>query len=213
VSRSRKTNTRGHRITRFIQTLAWPVVVIIIALVLFRDHMAAEEAALDARGIKISFYLEQAAEHGGPEGKPPQIPPDIITIVRTAQRASSISLSGAIVLWLDENPDNSWNEREALAQLGLQFVLVTSSSEAIQQMKNKRFNAAITSLKLGNDPIAGYTLLTDVKKIAPALPVIVYTGRVSWEHETEAKNRGAFDETNSPVRLFDLIVSIIKGTK
>ena len=41
--------------------------------------------------------------------------------------------------------------------------------------------------------------------------MIIYTGRVSWEHEAEAKRRGAFDETNSPVRLFDLIVSIIKG--
>jgi CheY-like chemotaxis protein len=213
VSRSRKTNVRGYRITRFIQVLAWPAVVIIIALVLFRDRMASEEVVLDARGVKISFYLQQAAEHGGPEGKPPQIPPDMTTIVRMAQRASSMSLSGAIVLWLDENPDNNWNEREALAQLGLQFVLVTSTSEAIQQMKNKRFNAAITSFKLGDDPEAGYTLLTAVKKIAPALPVVIYAGRVSWEHEAEAKRRGAFDETNSPVRLFDLIVSIIKGTK
>jgi DNA-binding NtrC family response regulator len=78
-------------------------------------------------------------------------------------------------------------------------------------MKTKRFNAAITSFKLGDDPEAGYTLLTEAKKIAPGLPVIIYTGRVSWEHEAEAKRRGAFDETNSPVRLFDLIVSIIKG--
>ena len=130
MSRSRKTNVRGYRTTRYIQALAWPAVAIIIALVLFRDHSASEEVALDARSVKISFYLQQAAERGGPEGKPSQIPPDITAIVRTAQRASSMSLSGAIVLWLDENPDNTWNEREALAQLGLQFVLASSTSEA-----------------------------------------------------------------------------------
>ena len=211
MSRSRRTSARGYRTTRIVQALAWPAVAIIIGLVLFRDHTASQEAVLDARGIKISFYLQQAAERGGPEAKPPPITPDATAIVRTAQRASSMSLAGAIVLWLDDNPDNSWNEREALAQLGLQFVFASSVSDAIQQMKTKRFNAAITSFKLGDDPEAGYTLLNEAKKIAPALPVIIYTGRVSWEHEAEAKRRGAFDETNSPVRLFDLIVSIIKG--
>ena len=213
MSRSRKTSVRGYRITRYIQALAWPAVVLIIALVLFRDRMASEEVPLDARSIKISFYLQQAAERGGPDGKSPPIPPDITAIVRTAQRASSMSLAGAIVVWVDDNSDNTSNEREALAQLGLQFVLATSTSEAIEQIKNKRFNAAITSLKVGNDPEGGYKLLTEVKKIAPALPVIIYAAGVPWEHDAEAKRRGAFDETNSPVRLFDLIVSIIKGRK
>ena len=211
MSRSKRTSVRGYRTTRIVQAIAWPAVAIIIALVLFRDHTASQETVLDARGIKISFYLQQAAERGGPDGKSPPIPPDITAIVRTAQRASSMSLAGAIVLWLDDNPDNSSNEREALALMGLQFVFASSVPDAIQQMKTKRFNAAITSFKLGDDPEAGYTLLTEAKKIAPGLPVIIYTGRVSWEHEAEAKRRGAFDETNSPVRLFDLIVSIIKG--
>ena len=211
MSRSKRTSVRGYRTTRIVQALAWPAVAIIIALVLFRDHTASQEAALDARGIKISYYLQQAAELGGPEATPPQVTPDATTIVRTAQRASSMSLSGAIVLWLDDNPDKSSNEREALALLGLQFVFASSVADAIQQVKVKRFNAAITSFKLGDDPEAGYTLLTEAKKIAPGLPVIIYTGRVSWEHEAEAKRRGAFDETNSPVRLFDLIVSIIRG--
>lgn len=213
VTRSRKKVSRGYRITRFVQAIAWPTVAIIIVLVLYRDNAPKEEVELDGRTIKISFYLQQAAERGGPEGSALQTAPDITAIVRTAQRANLVSLATATVLWVDDKPDNNRNEREALAQLGLQFVIAATASDAMQQLKSKRFNAVITGVNLGDDAQGGYTLLSEVKKVAPLLPVIIYTAGVSWEKEADAKRRGAFDATDSPVRLFDLVVGAIKGRK
>ena len=198
------------RATRIIQALAWPAVAI-SALVLFRGFVAPKEISLDGRGVKISFFLLQAAELPRPGAKEPPPPPDTTKIVRTAQRASSLSLSGANVLWVDDNPDNNRYEREALFQLGLQLVIATSTAEALQQLGSQPFRAVITDFARKDDPEGAYTILAEVKKISPTLPVIIYTGSVTPEQETEAKRRGAYGETNSPVALFDLVIDAIKG--
>jgi CheY-like chemotaxis protein len=178
---------------------------------LFRGFVAPEEISLDGRGVKISFFLLQAAELPRPNGEKTPPPPDTSSIVRTAQRASSVSLSGAKVLWVDDNPDNNRYEREALAQLGLQFVIATSNGEALQQLRSQVFNAVITDFARKDDPEGGYTLLAEVKKTSPALPLIIYTGSFTAKQESEAKGRGAYGETNSPVSLFELVIDAIKG--
>jgi len=152
----------------------------------------------------------QAAELRRPDGKENPHPPDTSSIVRIAQRASSVSLSGAKVLWVDDNPDNNRYEREALAQLGVQFVIARSTSEALQQLGSQAFNAVITDFARKDDPEGGYTLLAEVKKTSPTVPVIIYTGSFTAKQESEAKGRGAYGETNSPVALFELVIDAIK---
>ena len=111
---------------------------------------------------------------------------------------------------MDDNPDNNRYEREALAQLGVQFVIARSTSEALQQLGSQAFNAVITDFARKDDPEGGYTLLAELKKTSPTVPVIIYTGSFTAKQESEAKGRGAYGETNSPVALFELVIDALK---
>jgi DNA-binding NtrC family response regulator len=57
---------------------------------------------------------------------------------------------------------------------------------------------------------AARVVLDEVRKTSPTVPVIIYTGSFSEKQESEAKRKGAYGETNSPVALFKLVIDAIK---
>lgn len=207
-----KDQSSQDRLVQIVKVLVWPVVLLLILLI-FKGTSVPKELQLDAKGIKISFYLLQAAERGGPANKPPEAPPNTVEIQDAAKRASGLSLEGAKVLWVDDNPQNQEYERSALAALGIQFVLARSTSEALPILKSQTFRLVITDFKRVDDDRGGMTLLEEVKKLQSPPPLIIYSGSASPEYEAEAKKRGAFGETNQPQRLFSLAIDAIGSRK
>src|ERR1700687_3723225 len=98
------------RVIQILKIIVWPLLVL-MALVIFREKSVPKEIELDTKGLKISFYLLEAAERGGAANEQPKNPPDPKEIQATAQKASTISLDGVIVLWVDDNPQNQEYER------------------------------------------------------------------------------------------------------
>jgi CheY-like chemotaxis protein len=208
VKRSQR--VKPERLIQIVKLLALPVFALLV-LLLFKNRIAPKEMQLNGTGIKISFYLLQAAERGGPTNKPPETPPNAREIQATAQRASSISLQGTKVLWVDDNPPGQEYERKALGALGVQFILSTSTEDALVQLSKQRFQLVITDFKRADDERAGYTLLEAIMKIANHPPVIIYSSSSAPQFEAEAKAMGAFGETTGPERLFNMAIDAIKG--
>ncbi len=200
---------RGIQLTKI---LVWPLFLLAV-LFLFRGVIAPRDFSLNEKGILISFYLLEAEKRGGPANAPPKNPPDAREIQATAKEASEINLGSRRVLWVDDNPQNQEYERQALSALGIQFVLAESTAKAIPLLGSQKFDLVITDFKRADDPQGGYTLLAEVKKVSPTTPVIIYSASATPELEQEARQRGAYAETNQPQRLFSLSVAALGGAK
>jgi CheY-like chemotaxis protein len=196
--------------------LVWPAVVLILmlsVLVLFKDKIAPKDLEFSPKGIKISFYLLQAAEHGGPGGATGNSPPpDLKAIQASAKAASTISLQGAKVLWVDDNPEGQAYERNALQQLGVEFSLAANTDDAVRLLQQQPFQLVITDFSRRDDSQGAYTLLYQLKKLQPSTPIIIYSSSVNPEYIAEAKRRGVYAETNQPQELFNEAVNAIKST-
>lgn len=135
---------------------------------------------------------------------------DIGALAHTATHAAGLqTINSAKILWVDDNPDNNQYERNALSALGITFDLVPNTGEAVALMKTKKFNLVITDFERVDDPQAGYTLLTELKKTPSPPPLIIYSGSANSIFVEQARAKGAYGETNSPRELYDLAVNAL----
>lgn len=199
-----------HLLFKVIQLLVLPTTVLIIIFI-FRDAIAPKNIELSAKGIIISFYLVQATESSTPANTSGGTSPDTKKIQEVARKASTLSLDETKILWVDDHPENQKYERKALGAIGISFVLARNTQEAISELASQRFNVVITDFKRADDARGGYTLLDEVKKLPNPPPLIIYTGSTSPELEAQARQRGAFAQTNLPQQLFSSVIDAVTG--
>jgi CheY-like chemotaxis protein len=118
-------------------------------------------------------------------------------------------LEKATVLWVDDKPDNNRYERQAMEALGIQFVLSTTTEDALTKSRERRFDAIISDMGRPSDPQAGYTLLEALRGRGDQTPFIIYTGRTSPEKDAEARKKGALGITARPDELLQLVLSAV----
>lgn len=133
----------------------------------------------------------------------------------SAQRAAESVVESKVrrVLWVDDRPDNNAREREVMERLlNLKFTNVRSTSEALTEIKREgeKFSLIISDMGRPGDPRAGYTLLDELRKAGVDEPYIIYAGSGAFEHDAEARRRGAEGCTNNPQRLLDLVRTAIE---
>jgi CheY-like chemotaxis protein len=121
------------------------------------------------------------------------------------------SLQGARVLWVDDNPENQTYERGLLEQLGVQFTLAKNTDEAVRLLRETPYQLVITDFARSDDPRGAYTLLTELKKISSNTPLIIYSASANEKFIAEAKEKGAFGETNKTQDLFNLSIDAIRS--
>src|SRR5215831_5349545 len=171
-----------------IKVIAWPILFVILfllTLLWFKGQIAPKEMQLNSKGIRISFYLLEAAERER-SGTATKSAPNVREIQKTAKRGSAVSLEGAQILWVDDNPENNQYERKALEALGVQFTLATNTDEALLKLSNQPFQLVITDFKRADDERAGYTLLMATKKLTNPPPVIIYSAGTTPQLAREA---------------------------
>jgi len=90
--------------------------------------------------------------------------------------------------------------------LGVNFVLSTSTEDALEKSNHRTFDAIISDMGRPPDPQAGYTLLDKLRANGDRTPFIIYAGSRTAEHREEAKRHGALGCTNRPDELFELVL-------
>jgi two-component system NtrC family response regulator len=83
-----------------------------------------------------------------------------------------------------------------LQKKGCRVVSANSGRQALERLKQQRFNVALVDLKLPD--LNGLEILREIKKVQPACEVIIITGYSTVKSAVEAIQSGAFDYVEKP---------------
>jgi CheY-like chemotaxis protein len=210
--------------TRLISVLIWPV---LIAYVLkrfggsignFLDNLGAitlrgggfeatasrQQAAAALAAASLAWPTEDKAPHATANAAR-----QAIQTVGDLSQAAIRRIAGALILWVDDEPDNDINERLALESFGVRFVLATTTEDGLKRAATTRFDVVISDMARGADQRAGYTLLAGLRASGNAVPFIIYASSRLPAHVAEAKAAGALGCTNRATELFELVLTAI----
>jgi CheY-like chemotaxis protein len=163
------------------------------------------------------LWLESFRRVEGQDGMPLRLPEAIaktlqlLALISPSQEATALrsataaKRTGGSVLWVDENPSNNFYERRTLEGAGITITLSTSTDDALGKLVRNRFDVIISDMSRPPDNLAGFTLLEEVRKLGKVVPFVLYTSSRQPKQVAEAKQRGAFGQTNSPNELFTMV--------
>lgn len=213
--------------TRLVSVLAWPGVLIFVVIrfgpTLKEFFASLGEFTLKGGGIEASAKLKQAeataaltaatAAKPGLQQTPEAVAKEAKAAVNVVADFSAPRLlrkaSRAVVLWVDDRPENQTYERRALEALGMRIVQAIDTESALQAIRNQKFDVIISDMSRPPDDRAGYTLLEALRQRGDDTPFIIYAGSGSPEHRQEARSRGAFGSTNRVTELYEYVLSAI----
>jgi CheY-like chemotaxis protein len=215
-------------VTKLLGVMLWPAVALFVLIrfgAAFRNFIASMgEFSLKGGGFEASAKREAvaalaaaAASQAGPGAAPDttardaraaaDVVAEVVTprVIRKAGRST--------VLWVDDRPNNNVHERQALEALGVSFVLVKSTWEAIEKLKHGSFDAIISDMGRPSDRRAGYTLLDKLRAAGDQTPFIIYAGSRDPEHRAESIRHGAVGCTNRPDELFEMVLRALSRSE
>ncbi len=214
-------------LTKLVGVLVWPAIITFILVRFgsdFRDFFSTlSEFTLKGVGFEASAKRKQAEAAAALAAAAVTRPEEGATPETVAERAkaaaeivadsvtpSVIRRAGrSTVLWVDDHPNNNIHERQSLEALGVNFVISTSTEDALEKIKRQSFDAIISDMGRPPDLQAGYTLLDKLRAAGDRTPFIIYAGSRAPEHQAEARRRGAIGCTNRPNELFEMVLTAL----
>jgi CheY-like chemotaxis protein len=205
-----------------IGSLAWPVAVLVVVLLFFRplkQLLARDDVQVQGPGgFSISASNRQAAAAALVQASRDKqdAAPDID--IDRAHTEIDVAASGVEalhsephVLWVDDRPSNNRYESAALEALGMHVELSTSTDDALEKVKARRYDVIISDMGRPPDKRAGYTLLEKLRSTGDATPFIIYAASRDPEDFDEAVRRGAVGCTNRPNELIEMVTNALRS--
>ncbi len=184
-------------------------------IVLFFDQITEFSISLSGGLVvkkareRASAYLEAAAADSS---KPGSAEEAASVVTETITPKTLRRVEGATILWVDDRPDNNVLERKALEEVGLRFVLSTSTEDALNKIDSQKFDLIVSDMGRSLDRRAGYRLLEALRNRGDQTPFIVYRGHSTPQLQTEALSRGAQGLTDRPDELFQLVTKELSSS-
>ena len=209
--------------SNLIGSVAWPLVVLIIALI-FRRPLTAllrrEDVEIKAPGgLSVSAKSQEAATDALVEAstsKPgrPIAREDAATGVEGAALGVEALGRPPQLLWVDDRPSNNRHEVAALTSLGMHISLSTSTEDALTKLaRHGAYDLIISDMSRPPDDEAGYTLLDALRRRDEPTPFLIYASSRSAEHFDQAVKRGAIGCTNRPDELVELVTNALRSKR
>jgi len=98
-----------------------------------------------------------------------------------------------------------------LEREGFRTEQAENGKEALNMLKQKRFDMAITDLKMPE--MDGMSLLEEAKKIDPDFPIVVITAYGTIENAVEAMKKGAIDYITKPFEGEKILITVKRCLK
>jgi signal transduction histidine kinase len=96
-----------------------------------------------------------------------------------------------------------------LASLGFDVTAARTTSEALAAVEERRYDLALIDLWL--HPLDGITLMEEVHRAQPRLPVLIMSGQATIETAVSAVQRGAFDFLTKPFVKGELQAKVVRA--
>jgi DNA-binding NtrC family response regulator len=106
------------------------------------------------------------------------------------------------ILILDDEPIVCKRLKPSLEKQGFQVDAFTRSFEALQAVKETKYDIIVTDLKM--EGMDGMRFLQEAKKLHPETEVIVITGFATMETAKESFKKGVFDFIAKPFNLSEI---------
>jgi CheY-like chemotaxis protein len=205
-------------LVKILPSVFWLIVAIIVVAIFYRpirNQLLPLVTGLKIGGIECSFVREgiQAAVALAQKHKTwaVQVSDEEASLVMERASRNLSRLQRAKILWVDDNPENNFNEIKMLHQLRSDVETAKSTDEALALIAEKKdVDIVLSDLKRGDDPTAGLSMLETLRRSHPSLPVIFYVGEFD-------PGRGlppfAFGLTNRPDELLHLILDVLARRK
>jgi hypothetical protein len=127
-------------------------------------------------------------------------------LVDDYKAGSSPVRNNSVVLWVDDRPDNNRIERMSMAPYGIEFVITTTTDEALSKLRGRKFDAVISDMGRPGDAEAGLTLLEAMRKRGDQTACFFYTTPKSSAFTKNVINRGAQGVTYRGDQLLDMLL-------
>lgn len=106
------------------------------------------------------------------------------------------------VLILDDELIVCKRLRPNLEKSGFDVESFTKSSDALDRVREKRFDVVITDIKM--EGLDGLGFMEEVKKISPETEVVVITGFATMDTAKQSYQKGVFDFIAKPFSLSEI---------
>ena len=110
------------------------------------------------------------------------------------------------ILLVDDEEDLVSAMAERLTLRGFQVQTATRATEALRHLDENPFDVLILDVKMPG--IGGLSLMVEIKRKHPHLPVILFTGHGSVADAQRGMQEGAFDYLMKPIDVDALVEKI-----
>lgn len=114
-------------------------------------------------------------------------------------------------LIVDDSLPFAENLEEILRDQGDDAVVADSGSSALELVRNRRFHALVTDMKMPT--MNGAKLVQEIHRVDPGLPVVIVTAYSSEAELRRAKQEGVFAILPKPVPLDELLPLLAKARR
>jgi len=170
----------------------------ISASVAARRH--AEMLGLKLTEVLARFGVAPDVDETGPKPPSGDVDPRLIADTHL-DRPSTVVPTGHEVLVVDDEAVVLTVLREALRRGGYRVTTAASAEEAIDLMKQRRFDLVLTDKNLPG--ASGLEVLRAARTLSPAPAIVMLTGYSSMDSAVEAMEIGAHDYIEKPIHDVD----------
>lgn len=204
-------------LVRLIPSILWFFLVLILVLLFYRpirDDLLPNLTGLKAGGVELSFVKDsidaalKLAEKS-PKWKVEVPPEDKEQAIKRAKKHLHV-FRDAQFLWVDDHPENNFNELLMFRQLRVRTQAAESTDAALKILKHGRYDLVISDMARGDENTAGLEFLEQFRKVDKTTPVIFYLGGFDPEKGVPAQ---AFGITNRPDELLHLALDALERRK
>lgn len=116
----------------------------------------------------------------------------------------------ARILWVDDHPENNQAERQFLEQKKIGVYTTKTSSDALTLLSLYSYDAIITDMGRGSDPLAGLKLMQAIRDRGINTPIYLYTIMPSEALRQKAQEHGAQDIAVEAEDLYQHLMPLIR---
>jgi CheY-like chemotaxis protein len=208
-------------VSGLITAVAWPLVfgwLIWRFTPVLRDFLSnMSEGSIKAFGVEATAKRNAAVEIVKADLSKPEVSKRAMTklqwvaraenAMRSAEALTSVlpvkELRGRSLLWVDDEPEDTYYERNALTELGLKMDIVTNANDALSNLRTKKYNVVVVvpqHITNSDD----WTLLRGTLKITRS-PYIIYNGSNQSNVDPQTFGDGAY---GIPTDVTSLVLSV-----
>jgi len=201
-------------IVKSIPAILWFILFVIILLLFYRplrNELLPSLTGFKAMGVEISFVkdsIDAAIElaEKSPQWKVEISPRDKERVLNRVKKHLKI-FRDVQILWVDDHPENNLNEHRMFRQLKTEIDIAKSTEEALEILKNGRYDLVISDMARGDSAISGLDFLKRFRMEDKTTPVIFYVGIFD---PTMGIPPLSFGITNRPDELLHLVLDVLE---